>query len=216
MKRLFDIFASCALIFVFLPLFIIIFLSILFTTPGPVFFMQRRIGLHGHVFHIFKFRTMVHNAEQLGTGLYSFDDDPRITNVGRFLRRHSLDELPQLFNVLMGSMTLVGPRPPVTYELGPWDDYTPEMLNRFTVKPGITGLAQISGRNDLDWDEKIYFDNIYVDRFAKYGVLIDFLILFRTIFVVLSRHNTIENKLHSSRSDSPISARAFDAGIRQD
>ena len=108
---------------------------------------------------MYKFRTMYVNSEKSGTGLYSFDDDPRITRIGSFLRRFSLDELPQLINVILGSMSLVGPRPPVTYELGPWNEYTPHMRKRFKVKPGITGLSQVSGRNTLDWDQKIKYDN---------------------------------------------------------
>ena len=152
---------------------VFIALAIKLTSSGPFFFIQRRIGLHGKTFRMLKFRTMINNAEKVGSGLYSYCDDPRITPIGRLLRRSSLDELPQLINVISGSMSFVGPRPPVTYELGPWDEYTPEMRKRFLVKPGITGLAQVSGRNDLNWDEKIVLDNIYVDQFLKKGFFAD-------------------------------------------
>jgi lipopolysaccharide/colanic/teichoic acid biosynthesis glycosyltransferase len=214
MKRPFDILIASFLIVLLSPLWIGISLAICLTSQGPVFFVQRRIGLKGCIFRMLKFRTMVQDAEKLGTGLYSFEDDPRITNLGRILRRTSLDELPQLFNVLAGSMSLVGPRPPVTYELGPWEDYTPEMRKRFDVKPGITGLAQISGRNELTWDEKILLDNLYVDRIAMHGACVDIPILLRTIWITLMERSTIEKELSSNISESSISARARLAGRR--
>jgi lipopolysaccharide/colanic/teichoic acid biosynthesis glycosyltransferase len=191
-KRLLDISISSALIVILSPLLLVISLSIILTSPGPALFKQSRLGLNGKPFYILKFRTMIQNAEFMGTGLYSYLDDPRITKVGHFLRQKSLDELPQLFNVFNGSMSLVGPRPPVSYELGNFEDFTPVMLKRFTVKPGVTGLAQVSGRNGLDWDAKIHFDNLYVDCFAKYGLWLDFSILLRTIWVVLESADTIE------------------------
>jgi undecaprenyl phosphate N,N'-diacetylbacillosamine 1-phosphate transferase len=214
MKRLIDILGSSFLIIVLCPLLVVIALAICLSSPGPVFFVQRRIGLKGRVFRMLKFRTMFQNAEKMGTGLYSFDDDPRITKIGRILRRKSLDELPQLLNVLAGSMSLVGPRPPVTYELGPWEEYTPEMRKRFDVKPGITGLAQVSGRNELNWDQKIVLDNLYVDRVAVHGVLPDIVILFRTVWLVLQARNTIEKDLLISAQDGYISARARSAGYQ--
>lgn len=211
MKRFFDLLVSCILIIFLLPLFVAIALLIRLNSPGPVFFIQRRIGLHGRTFKMFKFRTMVNNAENIGTGLFSYEDDPRITMIGHFLRRKSLDELPQLFNVLLGSMSLVGPRPPVTYELGPWDEYTPHMRKRFTVKPGITGLAQVSGRNDNDWDQKIYYDNIYVDNFARRGVFEDLRLLLKTVQVVFRGSDTVEQRSMCNPSVNSISFRALNA-----
>jgi lipopolysaccharide/colanic/teichoic acid biosynthesis glycosyltransferase len=156
---------------------------------------------------------MFQNSEKTGTGLYSFENDPRVTRIGRFLRRKSLDELPQLFNVMGGSMSLVGPRPPVTYELGPWKDYTAQMRKRFEVKPGITGLAQVSGRNELNWDEKIVLDNLYVDRFAKLGFWFDLVILWRTVWVVLEGQNSVEQDIPLRANEGPVASRARDAGF---
>lgn len=210
-KRFLDILGSLLCLILLSPLLAIIAILIKMTSRGPVLFAQDRIGLRGDHFRMLKFRSMVDNAEKQGTGLYSFADDPRITRVGHVLRRKSLDELPQLFNVLMGSMSLVGPRPPVTYELGPWEDYTPVMRRRFDVKPGITGLAQVSGRNDLDWDTKIVFDNRYVDLYERLGALIDLRILVQTVWVVLAGRDTVEAE-KPDEAEGEIAARARAAG----
>jgi lipopolysaccharide/colanic/teichoic acid biosynthesis glycosyltransferase len=213
MKRTLDILIASILILLLSPLMIATAIAIFISTPGPVFFVQERIGYRGRIFRMLKFRSMVVDSEKMGTGLFSFADDPRITRIGRILRRSSIDELPQLFNVLAGSMSLVGPRPPVTYELGSWEDYTAEMRKRFEVKPGLTGLAQISGRNCLNWDEKIALDNLYVDRFYKQGVLLDIVILFCTLRVVLSARNTFENRNSFFKLSGSISARARDSAL---
>lgn len=193
-KRIVDFWLSLILILVLSPLFLIISMLIKISSKGPVFFIQERIGKDVSFFKMFKFRTMVENAESIGSGLCSYENDPRITKVGHILRLMSADELPQLFNVLIGDMSLVGPRPPVTYELGDINDFSEELKFRFRMKPGITGLAQISGRNDLEWPEKIKFDNEYIDRFSDQGIFIDFKILFKTIFVVLAMANIVEKK----------------------
>lgn len=211
-KRLLDILGSAAGIVILSPLLLGLAIAIKLTSKGPVFFVQERIGLKGSVFKMLKFRSMVENAEHLGTGLFSHADDPRITRVGHFIRKTSLDELPQLFNVFGGSMSLVGPRPPVTYELGPFEDYTPVMRRRFDVKPGITGLAQVSGRNELEWDDKIVFDNQYVDQYEARGVLVDLVILIRTIGVVLSGRDTVEDVSSSQAPKGEIAAKAAEAG----
>lgn len=194
LKRILDLTGAILVLLTFLPLMIVIAIAIKVETKGPVFFVQKRIGLNGAEFDMFKFRSMVNKAEKMGTGLFSYADDARITWVGRFIRKTSLDELPQVFNVLNGSMSLVGPRPPVTYELGDYMDFTPHMKIRFSVKPGITGLAQISGRNKLDWDQKIVYDNQYVDWYHRWGIIIDIKVLFQTVWVVLSAQNTIEEQ----------------------
>ena len=194
MKRLFDVITGFTLFVLLSPLFVIIGLLIKLDSRGPVFFVQTRLGRGGKEFVMFKFRTMVENAEQMGTGLFSYADDPRITRVGRLLRMVSLDEVPQIINVLIGNMSLVGPRPPVLNEIGNYDEFTEHMKVRFTVKPGVTGLAQVSGRNELNWDQKIELDNLYVKQYQKWGIFVDIVILIRTFFVVLSMRNIIEKK----------------------
>ncbi len=205
-KRIFDITVSIIILITAWPIYFIVACIIYIEDRGDVFFLQKRIGKGGVVFNLMKFRSMVSGAEAKGTGLYSYQGDSRITKVGRFIRKTSLDELPQVFNVLRGEMSIVGPRPPVIYELGPWTEYTPEMLKRFTVNPGITGLAQVSGRNENDWDLKIKFDNEYVDLYQRRGILIDVEILLKTIFVVVVGGDTIEAS--EAKDEGPISLKA--------
>ena len=141
-----------------------------------------------------KFRTMLHNSEKEGTGLFSFADDPRITNLGHFLRRTSLDEFPQFLNVLIGQMSIVGPRPPVIYELGDWSTFTPTMRKRFNVKPGITGFSQVYGRNTLGWDRKIAYDILYINKYKRFGLLLDIYIVYKTFWIVLTSQGILEKK----------------------
>ena len=185
LKRLIDICGSLFGLVILSPLFIIIAISIKLTSEGPVIFKQERLGKNGRVFKIYKFRTMVVNAENIGDGLtVKSESDSRITKVGRILRKTSLDELPQLFNVLVGHMSLVGPRPPVTYH--PYDGYNsyPNWAKkRFNMRPGITGLAQLTVRNSVTWDERIKVDNEYIDKF---NIWLDIKILFMTIVKILN------------------------------
>jgi len=148
--------------------------------------LQERLGKNGEVFKIYKFRTMVENAESKGSGIYTSKGDPRITKVGHFLRKTSLDELPQLLNVLKGDMSLVGPRPPVPYHPYKYNEYSDKQRKRFKVKPGITGFAQVSGRNKLSWDERIEFDVEYVEN---YSLFLDFKILFNTFLTVFKNND---------------------------
>ena len=194
LKRTFDIILSIIVIFLSVPVLIIIILLIKFTSKGPVFFIQERIGLNGKYFKMIKFRTMFQNTEKEGTGLYSFEDDPRITKLGHFLRRTSLDEFPQFLNVLFGSMSIVGPRPPVTYELGNWSTFSPTMRKRFKVKPGITGFSQIYGRNSLGWDRKIAYDILYINKYKRFGLLLDIYIVYKTFWIVLTGQGILEKK----------------------
>ena len=189
-KRIFDIvMASLALIMVS-PVMIITALAVYFTDRGPVFFLQERVGRDGKTFKMIKFRSMVVDAEarlaQLQGGnktnevMFKLKKDPRITPVGGFIRRFSIDELPQLFNVIQGDMSLIGPRPPLPREVA---KYTPDEMRRLRVRPGITGLWQISGRSDLSWDETIRLDLYYIDNWSP---LQDLSILTKTVQAVLS------------------------------
>lgn len=165
---------------------ILVFLAILIKcySRGPVLFKQERLGYHGKVFRILKFRTMVLNAESMGTGVVINEkNDPRVTKIGRFLRATSLDELPQVFNVLKGDMALVGPRPPVIYH--PYKGYTeyPSWAKkRFEMRPGMTGLVQVTIRSDAPWDDRLRIDCEYVDKFS---VPFDIGILIQTIKIVI-------------------------------
>ena len=178
-KRCIDFFGSLFGIILILPLLIIIALAIKFTSKGPAFFRQERLGKKGKVFKILKFRTMVVNAEKIGDGLkVKSENDNRITKVGKFLRATSLDELPQLLNVLVGDMSMVGPRPPVTYfPYDGYDSYPDWAKKRFEMRPGVTGLTQVTVRNAVPWDERILIDNQYIDKF---NVWEDIKILFNT------------------------------------
>lgn len=198
LKRMFDLVIALAIGVLLLPLLLVIAVLVKIDSRGPAYFIQNRLGLAGTVFPMYKFRTMVQNAEQMGTGLFSYEDDPRITRVGRILRLTSLDELPQLINVIKGDMSIVGPRPPVTYELGNYADFSPELKARFTVKPGVTGLAQLSGRNDLTWDRKLVFDSEYIRKYRTYGIAYDICLIVKTIWVVLSMRNVIERPANNN------------------
>jgi len=204
LKRVFDIVFSVLLLLALLPFFIFIAIAILIDSKGPIFFKQPRLGLKGKVFNIYKFRSMVVGAERMGTGLFNYSNDPRVTKVGRFLRDYSLDELPQLFNILKGDMSFVGPRPPVTYELGDYMNFEGLLKQRFIMKPGVTGLAQINGRNELSWDEKIVFDNKYISDFSRFGILLDIKILFITVFKVLRNEGSHELEQNAEKDMSRI------------
>ncbi len=190
-KRLFDLGASLFGLLLLLPLFPFIVLLIKLETRGPVFFRQPRVGYRGRIFNCYKFRSMSTDAEvrkeelshlNEATGAaFKIKDDPRITGVGRFLRRSSLDEFPQLYNVLRGEMTIVGPRPQIPVEVG---DYTPEHATRLLVKPGLTCLWQVSGRSHLEFEEWMRLDQEYV---GQAGLALDLSILARTLPAVIER-----------------------------
>ncbi|GAB3773302.1 exopolysaccharide biosynthesis polyprenyl glycosylphosphotransferase [Nocardioides ginsengisegetis] len=189
-KRVFDVVGSLGLILAFAPLFLVAALRIRLHDGGPVLFRQTRIGREGREFSCLKFRTMVTDAEVLlarlhaeqgyDEGLFKMKDDPRITAPGRWLRRFSIDELPQLVNVLRGDMSLVGPRPPLPREVASYDDDT---HRRLRVRPGMTGLWQVSGRSDLSWSEAVRLDLYYVDNWS---MLQDLNILGKTLGAVFS------------------------------
>lgn len=200
-KRLFDIISSGILIILLTPVWVIIAILIKKDSEGPILFKQGRRTKDGKIFQMYKFRSMVVNAEKMGTGLFNFENDPRVTKIGRKLRDSSLDELPQLFNIFKGDMTVVGPRPCVTYELGDFDTLNKKYKKRFQVKAGLTGLAQIKGRNDISWDEKVTYDNEYVDMFNKVGFLADIIIGIESVFKAFKHNNIYENKIDDSMND---------------
>lgn len=200
-KRLFDIVISAMALIICSPLFLVLAVMIKFDSKGPVFFKQERRGKDGQVFKMYKFRSMVQNAEKMGTGLFNYEGDPRVTKVGRFMRDTSLDELPQFINVLNGTMSFVGPRPSVTYELGDYETLNKRYKKRFQVVPGITGLAQVCGRNEIPWDKKVDYDNRYIDDFKTRGIFLDIFILVKTVLNVFARKDICEEKMFEDATD---------------
>jgi lipopolysaccharide/colanic/teichoic acid biosynthesis glycosyltransferase len=198
-KRLVDVLLSLLLLPVLLPVFLLVSLAIRVDSSGPIFFRHRRLGLNSKPFFMLKFRSMVDGADKMLDKLLSSDpsalkefeesyklqNDPRCTRVGRWLRRTSLDELPQVLNVLRGEMSFVGPRAIVEPELEKYGQEGPRLL---LVKPGITGLWQVSGRSDLPYPERVRLDMSYIDR---QSVALDLWVLLRTIFVVLHRTGAV-------------------------
>jgi exopolysaccharide biosynthesis polyprenyl glycosylphosphotransferase len=201
-KRLFDLVIASLLIVALLPVLIVCAVLVWRSSPGPVIFRQPRVGVRGREFMFLKFRSMRVDADpalhrdyvakfingqaeqqQAANGsMFKLVEDPRVTPIGSFLRRTSLDELPQLFNVVRGNMSLVGPRPPIPYEL---EHYRPEHLRRLAVKPGITGLWQVSGRSHTTFEEMVALDLEYIRRAS---FLTDLRLLIRTIPVVFAQH----------------------------
>ncbi|MFQ7574525.1 MAG: sugar transferase [Lachnospira sp.] len=214
LKRLFDIVSSGIAIIILTPVWIGVSVAIKKDSKGPVFFKQGRRTKDGKVFNMLKFRSMVVNAEKTGTGLFNYENDPRVTKVGRKLRDSSIDELPQLINILKGDMSVVGPRPCVTYELGDFDTLNKKYKKRFQVKAGLTGLAQVKGRNYISWDDKVTYDNQYVDLFNKWGVLIDIKILAESVIKVFQKEDIYENKCDESLNDEEAAKLAEEEIIR--
>ncbi len=192
-KRVMDFFIAALVLILLSPLYLVIAIAIVLDSPGPVFFKEYRIGLHGKKFEIWKFRSMQADAEKLQPELESLNemkdgvnfkikDDPRITRIGEFLRRHSLDELPQAINVLRGEMSLIGPRPFNMRDVG---NFTPDYFFRYEVLPGITGLWQVSGRSDIIYFERtIELDFEYIENWSLW---MDFTILLKTVRVIFSK-----------------------------
>ncbi len=214
LKRFFDIVACSVAILILLPVWIVVAVAIKCDSEGPVLFTQGRRTKNGRIFKMYKFRSMVVNAEKMEAGLFNYQDDPRVTKAGRFLRNSSLDELPQLWNVVKGDLSLVGPRPCVTYELGDFETLNSKYKKRFEVRGGITGLAQIKGRNENSWDEKVTYDNIYIEQFKKQGVWLDIKILFGTLAKVFKKQNIYEEKPDESLDDAQAAKRAEEEIIR--
>ena len=165
---------------------------------GPVLFKQDRIGQHGKAFKMLKFRSMKNNSEHTGTGVYSEKGDPRVTRVGRFLRASSLDEVPQIFNIIRGDMSLIGPRSPLTYHPWPWEEYTEEQRKMFNVKPGITGWAQVHGRKTVEWHKRIEMNVWYAEHVS---LPLDLKIALMTVYKIFSNADN-ENVGKTLRMDS--------------
>ena len=193
-KRLIDIVGSLCGIILLSPLFLIVAILIKLEDPkGKVFFAQERNGRYPKTFKMYKFRSMVHNAEELLADLmdrneqtgpvFKINDDPRITKVGKFIRKTSIDELPQLFNVLKGDMSLVGPRPPIPHEV---DQYNSYQMQRLAVKPGLTCIWQVSGRNNIGFDEWVDMDIEYIQNRSLW---LDIKLIFKTVGVLFGDEN---------------------------
>ncbi len=190
-KRFCDFTVSLLGLIILSPLLLAVAIAIKADSKGPVIFKQERLGRGGKVFLIYKFRSMCVGAEQTGTGQYSFAGDPRVTKVGKFLRATSIDELPQLVNVLKGEMSIIGFRPPLTYHPWPIEEYTPFQKRMFLVRPGITGWAQVNGRKDVEWHERIRLNVYYVDNIS---LLFDIKIVFLTFINVLKNKDNVSTK----------------------
>jgi undecaprenyl phosphate N,N'-diacetylbacillosamine 1-phosphate transferase len=187
-KRVFDIVLTVLALTILSPVLCLIAALVKLTSRGPVLYVQERIGKDSVPFRFIKFRTMVLGAEKQGAGILCLKNDPRVTRLGRVLRRYSLDELPQIFNVLRGDMSLIGPRPGLAYQV---KEYTPLQRRRLTVLPGISGWAQVNGRNAITWDERIRRDLEYIDLIS---FAMDMRILLRTFGAVLKSESLIAQK----------------------
>ena len=182
MPRIFDIVAALAALILLSPVLLIAAIAIKLGSRGPVLYRQRRVGLGGEEFEMLKLRTMVEGSDPVGVGTVVTRDDPRVTAAGRVLRRTSLDEIPNLINVLRGEMAIVGPRPTIPAQVVV---YTPRQHRRHDVRPGITGWAQVQGRAGIPWEERIELDIEYVERRS---VALDLRILVKTAWLLLTGH----------------------------
>ena len=188
-KRIFDILFASLLLVLLSPLMLITAVAIKLDSPGPVIFKQERLGKDGKTFTMYKFRSMVHGAEKMGMGIFTAFNDPRITRVGRFLRQYSIDELPQLWNIIKGEMSFVGPRPPLPFYPKKYEEYEDWVKKRFEVLPGITGWAQVHGRNLIDWYERFKLDVWYVENWS---LALDAKIILLTIVKVLKKEGVYD------------------------
>ena len=198
-KRLFDITISMIGLIITSPILLITAIAIKLESPGPIIFKQERLGLNGKVFKIYKFRSMCEGAEK--GGVYEKKGDPRVTKVGKFIRKTSIDELPQFVNILKGEMSLIGPRPALTYHPWPYSEYTEEQKRMFHVRPGVTGWAQVNGRKEVEWPRRIELNVEYVDKMSLY---FDLMIFFKTIFKVLRMEDNLNVKETASKKNTNV------------
>lgn len=199
-KRFLDVTASFLGLVLLSPLLLAVSILIKIDSRGPVIFRQKRIGRNGKVFEIYKFRSMCVGAEKTGSGVYSEKGDARVTRIGKILRATSIDELPQLLNILKGEMSFVGPRPPLTYHPWKYEEYTDFQKRMFEVRPGITGWAQINGRKDVEWHKRIELNIWYVDHMS---LLLDIKIMFMTAFKVLTNADNENSGATVNKSTEP-------------
>ena len=199
-KRFLDVTASFLGLVLLSPLLLTVSILIKIDSRGPVIFRQKRIGRNGKVFKIYKFRSMCVGAEKTGSGVYSGKGDARVTRIGKILRATSIDELPQLLNILKGEMSFVGPRPPLTYHPWKYEEYTDFQKRMFEVRPGITGWAQVNGRKDVEWHKRIELNVWYVDHMS---LLLDIKIMFMTAFKVLTNADNENSGATVNKSTEP-------------
>lgn len=199
-KRFLDVTASFLGLVLLSPLLLAVSILIKIDSRGPVIFRQKRIGRNGKVFEIYKFRSMCVGAEKTGSGVYSGKGDARVTRIGKILRATSIDELPQLLNILKGEMSFVGPRPPLTYHPWKYEEYTDFQKRMFEVRPGITGWAQVNGRKDVEWHKRIELNVWYVDHMS---LLLDIKIMFMTAFKVLTKADNENSGATVNKSTEP-------------
>lgn len=185
-KPLFDFFAALTAFLILLPLFIIISVLIKLDSPGPIFFRQQRLGKNGKVFSIYKFRSLINRPDNFMKGKPLQENDKKITKVGRFIRKTSLDELPQLINIMKGEMSFIGPRPPLTFYPKKYEEYSDKELLRFSVKPGLSGLAAVKQREVNDWDKNIPIDLEYVKGIS---FSLDLKLFFHSLFAFFRTDN---------------------------
>lgn len=199
-KRFLDVTASFLGLVLLSPLMLAVSILIKIDSRGSVIFRQKRIGRNGKVFEIYKFRSMCVGAEKTGSGVYSGKGDARVTRIGKILRATSIDELPQLLNILKGEMSFVGPRPPLTYHPWKYEEYTDFQKRMFEVRPGITGWAQVNGRKDVEWHKRIELNVWYVDHMS---LLLDIKIMFMTAFKVLTNADNENSGATVNKSTEP-------------
>lgn len=194
-----DIVISLLGVIVTSPILIITAIAIKLESKGPIIFKQERLGVSGKIFKIYKFRSMCVGAEK--GGVYESKNDSRVTRVGKFIRKTSIDELPQFFNILKGDMSLIGPRPTLTYHPWPYKEYTEIQKQRFNVRPGVTGWAQVNGRKEVPWDKRLEYDVEYVNNLS---FKMDMNIFMKTIYKVLMMKDNVNTTETAPITDKKV------------